>query len=244
MPWCERIDLLDTGASTSETLWIALAGGAIGVLLAGAAWTVLKLLAVPGELRRHDFEARVVNEDLELWAIDEYRALRRELRHAENSHPKQRDWIYSGAYGNARSAAKTDALHRWRDRVHSAERSIVEIESKEGSFHRLLRKRQKYRGGLALRATERVEPIIEEFRRPITKHGQDHLKVFDPTSVKLEDVIDRIRENPLEPDVSPTIEYASDGAGGHHRQVHNDPPPATDDLPGLSGPIPPRNAAP
>lgn len=74
---------MEAGASTSETLWIALAGGTIGVLLTGVAWTILKLMAVPGDLRRHDFEARVVNEDLELWAIDEYRALRRELRRVE-----------------------------------------------------------------------------------------------------------------------------------------------------------------
>jgi hypothetical protein len=232
---------MEPGASTSKTLWIALSGGTIGVLLTGVAWAVLKLMAVPGEMRCHDFEVRVVNEDVELWAIDEYRALRRELRRTENSHSTQRDWIYSGAYGNARSAPKTDALHRWRDRLHSAERSIVEIESKEGSFHRLLRRRRKYREGLTLHAAERVEPIIEEFRQPITKHGHDHLKVFDPTTVKLEDVIQRIRENPLEPEASPTVEYVSDGAGGHHRRVHNEPPPATDHLPGLSGPQSPTD---
>jgi hypothetical protein len=242
----ERIGVVETGASTSETLWIALAGGAIGVLLTGIAWAILKLVAVPGDLRRHDFEARVVNEDLELWAVDEYRALRRELRRAENSHPEQPDWIYSGAYGNARSAAKTDALHRWRDRLHSAERSVIEIESKEGPFHRFLRRRRKYQEGLALHAAERVEPIVEEFRQPITKHGHDHLKVFDPTTIRLGDVITQIRENPLEPEVSPTVEYVSDGAGGHHRQVHNKPSPATDDLPGISGPMsmPPGDSTP
>lgn len=84
----------------------------------------------------------------------------------------------------------------------------------------------------------RVEPIIEELRQPITKHGHDHLKVFDPTAVRFKDVIEQIKENPLEPEVSPTVEYVSDGAGGHDRRVHNDPSPATDDLPGLSGPMP------
>jgi hypothetical protein len=234
---------MEAGASTSETLWIALAGGTIGVLITGVAWTALKLLGIPGDLRRHDFEARVINEDLELWAIDQYRQVRRELRQAENS-PSQVDWIYSGAYGNARSYIKTNALHRWRDRLHSAERSMVEIESKEGSLHRLVRRREKYREGLALRAAERVEPIIEEFRQPITKHGHDHLQVFDPTTVRLEDVIEQIEKNPLEPDISPTVEYLSDGGGGRRRIVHDEPPAATDDLPGLSGPMTREDSAP
>jgi hypothetical protein len=225
------------GASTTETLWIALAGGAIGALLTGVAWCLVKLGGFPGDIRRHDFEGRVVNEDLELWAIDEYRRLRRELRRIENSPPKGRtDWIYSGAYGNARSAAKTEALHRWRDRLHVAERNIIEIESTENRTHRLVRRLRSERG-LALHAAEGVEPIIEEFRQPITKHGHDRLQVFDPTTVQLDDVIKGIRESPLEPAASPTVEYVSDGGGGRTRQVHDDPPPATDDLPGLSGPI-------
>jgi hypothetical protein len=231
------MDCVAAGASTTETLWIALAGGAIGVLLTGIAWCLVKAAGVPGDIRRHDFEARVVNEDLELWAIDEYRNLRRELRIIENSPPKgQPDWIYSGAYGNARSATKSAALHRWRVRLHAAERSIVEIESMENRSHRLLRRRRSPEG-LALRAAARVEPIIDEFRQPITRHGQDHVKVFDPTTVQLDDVIRGIRESPLEPAVSTTVEYVSDGAGGRIRHVHNEAPPATDDLPGLSGPI-------
>jgi hypothetical protein len=224
------------GASTSETLWIALAGGAVGVLITGAAWVGLRLSAIPGDLRQHDFEARVVNEDLELWVIDQYRVVMRELRLAENS-TDQVDWIYSGAYGNARSSIKTEALHRWRDRLHSAERSIIEIESREGPFHRLLRKRRRFRNGLDLAAAIRAEPIIDEFRQPVTKHGSEHLRVFDPTRVKLEDVIEQIKANPLEPNVSPRVEYQRTDGGGHRRIVHDEPPPATDDLPGLSGPI-------
>jgi hypothetical protein len=235
-PSQEETDGVSAGVTTSETLWIALAGGAVGVLITGAAWAALRLSAVPSDLRRHDFEARVVNEDLELWAVDQYREVRRQLRRAENS-TDQVDWIFSGAYGQARSSIKTEALHRWRDRRHSAERSLIEIESKEGPFHRLLRRRRRFRDGLGLHAVGRVEPIIDEFRQPVTKHGHDHLVVFDPTSVRLEDIVEQIREDPLEPEVSPRVEYQRTAGGGHRRIVHDEPPPATDDLPGLSGPV-------
>jgi hypothetical protein len=225
------------GASASETLWIALAGGAIGVLLTGAAWLLVKLLAIPGVLREHDFEVGILNEDLELWAVDEYRRVIREFRKIENAPHRSADWIYSGAYGNARSAVKTDALHRWRDRLHRTERDLIAIKAKETAIHRLIRHRKRYRHGLDFYARERVEPIIEELRQPVTKHGADHLKVFDPTRLRLEDLIHQIKENPLEPEESPRVEYRSDGAGGHTRHVHNQPPPTPEDIPGYSGPL-------
>lgn len=71
------------GPSTTEALLIGLAGGAIGALLAGAAWALLKLTAIRGEVERHDFEARVLDEDLELWAADDYRSLKQALTELE-----------------------------------------------------------------------------------------------------------------------------------------------------------------
>jgi hypothetical protein len=191
------------GASASETLWIALAGGAIGVLITGAAWLLVKLLAIPGVLKEHDFEVasstRILN--------------------------------------SGRCSVKTDALHRWRDRLHRTERDLIAIKAKETAIHRLIRHRKRYRHGLDFYAGERVEPIIEELRQPVTKHGADHLKVFDPTKLRLEDLIHQIKENPLEPEESPRVEYRSDGAGGHTSHVHNQPPPTPEGTPGYSGPL-------
>jgi hypothetical protein len=229
------------GASTSETLLIALAGGAIGVLLTGLAWLLLKVASIPGDLQRHDFETRIVNEDLKLWAADEYRRVKRELTAAE-TRLANRGQLYTGTYGNARSAIKTAALHRWRDRLHAAERKIVAIRSREHRLHDMARKRKKYKYGLDLTAPTQVEPIINEFRQPITKHGQDRLKVFDPTKFELDDLLRAIEDNPLEPPIPPEVEDISDGAGGWSKEIRHEPPPETPDIPGLSGPIepPPR----
>lgn len=224
------------GTSTAETLWIALAGGAIGVALTGLTLGIVKLLRVPSQLRRHDFEARILNEDLELWAIDTYREVQREMRRIENT-PKP-GWIYTGAYGNARSYVKTDALHKWRDRLHVAEREMIEIEARENFFHRLERRLKGRGDALRLRAAEAVEPIIEEFRQPVTKHGTPSIQPFDPTRVKLSDVIAHIREIPLEPAEGPTVTRESDGGGGMIERVENKPDPASEDIPGLSGPMP------
>jgi hypothetical protein len=68
--------------------------------------------------------------------------------------------------------------------------------------------------------------------------------VFDPTTVRLEDVVEQIKKNPLESRVSPRVEYQRTDGGGHRRIVHDEPPPATDDLPGLSGPIAQGDASP
>jgi hypothetical protein len=102
-----------------DDLLIALAGGAVGALLAGLAWLGLRVASIPGDLQRHDFEIRVLNEDLELWVSDTYGELRRELNGITNRMSSQGQ-LYSGAHGTARAQAKTRALHRWRDRLHEA----------------------------------------------------------------------------------------------------------------------------
>jgi hypothetical protein len=43
-------------------------------------WLSLRLAAIPGELRAHDFAIKVLNEEIELWVADSYRDLEQELR--------------------------------------------------------------------------------------------------------------------------------------------------------------------
>jgi hypothetical protein len=186
---------MDAGASSTETLLIALAGGAIGALLAGVAWVALRLAGIPGDLAIHDFEVRVLNEDLELWVADTYRALERELAGIKNSAGNQ---LYSGSHLNARTAAKTQALHRWRDRLHEAERDLVAVQVKENWAHRLWRRRRsKYRNELGLTAEGRVEPVIQEFRRAVEIPGGATAEVRDPTTFTLDDLLVEIAKLPL-----------------------------------------------
>jgi hypothetical protein len=115
---------IDPGATTSETLLIALAGGAIGAILTGLTWLIVRLASVPGDLRAHDYAVRVLNEDVELWVADTYRDLEQELRRISNTQGLH---IEDGSHLNARSAAKTQTLHLWRDRLHNAERDLVVV---------------------------------------------------------------------------------------------------------------------
>jgi hypothetical protein len=229
------VPVIAVGATTVNNMWIALAGGAIGALLAGVGWALLRLSGIPGDLRSHDLQVRVLNEDLELWVVDSYRDLKRELTGIETGAGNQ---LYSGAHGRKRAYAKTKALHSWRDRLHQAERELASIEATEVWAHRLWRRlRPAYPSRLELSAPEHVEPIIEEFRRPVTKHGAPGIKPFDPTVFRLEDVLKVVEAHPLEPEVPPWVERISDGGGGYHETVHENPEPETPDLPGLSGPM-------
>lgn len=231
---------MGSGASTTEALLIAIAGGAVGVLLTGAAWAILHISAMPGELTRHDFEARIINQDLELFAADEYRRIKRELAVAEGEERALGGRVreFGLAYGERRASIKSAALHRWRDRLHQAERETVALSSSEGWIQRLLRDHWSFdRQGLDLTAPERVEPIIEELRQPVKKHGQPAIQVFDPTKFRLNDLLKVIEEHPLEPKVPPRVEWVSDGGGSGTYKFHDDPGSASPDIPGMSGPI-------
>lgn len=179
-----------------DPLLQALAGGAIGTVLIGLAWAGARIAAIPGDLERHDYEARVLNEDVELWVSDTYRALKQELNGVTNRMAAHGQ-LWSGAHGRGRAEAKIQALHRWRDRKHQAERELAAIQAKETWAHGLWRKASG-RDELELTAPERVEPVIEEFRRDVTRHGS-HMRVHDPTRFKLEELLELIEKSPLEP---------------------------------------------
>lgn len=190
-----RFDAIDSGATTSETLLIALAGGAIGAVLTGLAWLAVRLASVPGDLRAHDYAVVVLNEDVELWVADTYRELAQELRRISNTQGLH---IEDGSHLNARSAAKTAALHRWRDRLHAAERELVAVQGQERWYHRLWRHLPGYEDELALASATRVEPVIAEFRRDVETPGGKSEKVRDPTRFTLDDLLDEInRKVPL-----------------------------------------------
>lgn len=186
---------IDSGATTSETLFIALAGGAIGAILTGLTWLVVRLASVPGDLRAHDYAVRVLNEDLELWVADTYRDLERQLRKISNTQGLH---VEDGSHLNARSAAKTQTLQRWRDRLHNAERDLVAVQGQERWYHRLWRHLPGYENELALTSAGRVEPVVAEFRRAVETPGGQSAKVRDPTRFTLDDLLNEInRKVPL-----------------------------------------------
>jgi hypothetical protein len=148
-----------------------------------------RLSSVPGDLRAHEYAVKVLNEDVELWVSDTNRDLEAELRRIGNSQGPQ---IESGSHLNARSAAKTAALHRWRDRLHVAERALVTIQGQEHWYHRLWRRLPGYSNELALTSASRVEPVIAEFRRDVETPGGESAPVSDPTRFTLDDLLSEI----------------------------------------------------
>jgi len=94
---------------------MGLAGGAIGAIVAGVGFLVLRLSAAPADVDRHDRQARALDEDLERWVADDHRKLRQELSGIVNDH-SSRGLPYSGILLSALAEAKTGALQRYRDR--------------------------------------------------------------------------------------------------------------------------------
>jgi hypothetical protein len=89
-------------------------------------------------------------------------------------------------------------LHRWRDRLHAAERELVAVQGQERWYHRLWRHLPGYEDELALTSARRVEPVIAEFRRDVETPGGKSEKVRDPTRFTLDDLLDEInRKVPL-----------------------------------------------
>jgi hypothetical protein len=153
-----------------------------------------RLVSIPDDLRAHEFAIRVLNEDVELWVADTYRELKNELRGISNTQGLH---IENGSHLNARSAAKTRALHRWRDRLHMAEREQAAIQAQESWIHRLWRRWPRYENRLELIAIQRVEPVIEEFRRDVQTPSGKTEPVRDPTRFTLDDLLTEIHKQPL-----------------------------------------------
>lgn len=126
---------------------------------------------------------------------DTYRELAQELQRISNT---QGQHIEDGSHLNARSAAKTRALHQWRDRLHTAERDLVAVQGQEYWYHRLWRHLPSHEDELALTSAVRVEPVIAEFRRDVETPGGQSAPVRDPTCFTLDDLLSEIsRKVPL-----------------------------------------------
>ncbi len=132
---------------------------------------------------------------MELWVADTYRDLEQKLRGIGNAQGLH---IEDGSHLNARSAAKTQTLHLWRDRLHNAERDLVAVQGQERWYHRLWRHLPGHEDELALTSAERVEPVIAEFRRAVETPSGRSGEVRDPTRFTLDDLLNEInRKVPL-----------------------------------------------
>jgi hypothetical protein len=181
-----------------NALITALAGGAIGAVLAGLGFVLVRLSAVPSDVARHDRRARALDEDLERWVADDHRKLRQELAGIRNDYAA-RGLQYSGAILSALAEAKTRALQRYRDRRSESERALADLDAAEAWPHAVWRFARR-RPALALRAPDRVEPVIADWRAPVASAGMsDQAPIHDPTDWTTEDLLREVAEQPLTP---------------------------------------------
>ncbi len=174
----------------------ALAGGAIGSILVGFAWALVRLYAVPGEVDRHDDEAAFIDDTLALWIGDEYRYLRQEVEHITNDMAA-RGLLHSGIHGIQRSEAKTQFLHRYRDRLQDAKRERADLYRVEAWPHAIWR-RWARKPPRKLTVQGSLRPVIDDVRR-VTTTGGSRVMVHDPTRSEVDDLLDLVRRAPLEP---------------------------------------------
>jgi hypothetical protein len=152
---------------------------------------------VPSEVREHDRGSRERNEDLESWVSDETRRLKLELDGITEEMNKA-GLLWGGAHGVAVAAAKERALHAFRDQERQARRDITRLRESETWAHGVWRKLRGRRRP-ELTASERVEPVLEVWRAPVTRHLADKtdstvVEVDDPTRRNLDATITELEE--------------------------------------------------
>lgn len=176
----------------SSDLVVGLAGGAIGALLtagfaeAGRAWVAW------GEVTLHDEEAEERNRRLKIWVDDRTRALVQEMNRRTTELSSQGQ-LYGGPHGTAVAGAKADALHEYRDEAEGAKIDLARLRAKEGAWHsfwRVLRRCPAPR----LTAEVEVEPFLERWREPVSRHGNEAEPVvpLDRTSRTFEEALDEL----------------------------------------------------
>ncbi len=123
--------------------------------------------------------------------MDDHHKLQREI-HSITADHNARGTLHSGIALADVAAAKTRALHRFRDRRAETERAFADMLAEESWPHELYR---RWRGCATLEphAPERVDPVIEDWRASTGVPGMtDRAPVYDPTLATLEQLIEQL----------------------------------------------------
>lgn len=172
-------------------LAIALVGGAVGTALAAALGLLGRAAAAWGTVTQHDLQAADLNRRLLAWVDDRTRLLVQQMEGTTNEMAA-RGAFHSGIYGSAQAEVKAKALHEYRDEEWRTRLQLEQLAAGEGGWHgfwRLLRRRGD---GLELTAAEAIEPFLNRWREPITRHAagpDDHVPIYDRTKRTPEDAL-------------------------------------------------------
>jgi hypothetical protein len=126
--------------------------------------TLLKLVDVPGDVRRNDLRIRSRNESLATCVTDDDKALTIDLRRI-TTEMAAAGHLYSGAIINAKQYAKDVTVQRYGDQKTQAELVVADVETSEGLGHRAWRWLTG-RPVPALTAPEDVAEVIARWEEP------------------------------------------------------------------------------
>lgn len=154
--------------SNPDPLLVGLAGGAIGGVVTGLFAQAGRAWRAWGEVALHDVEAEERNAQLLVWVDDRTRALDGELKR-RTGDANSKGVFHSGAHGLSRAMAKAQALHDYRDEEWQARLELARLRSREGGWHWIWRKLRR-RPAAHLTVQERIEPFLDRWREPVTKH--------------------------------------------------------------------------
>ena len=169
---------------------IALAGGAIGAVIAALFVQAGRAIRAWGEVSLHDAEATERNRQLVVWADDRTRTLLMEMDR-RTGVANQAGQMWSGGHGVSVAHAKADALHDYRDQEWQARLDLMRLRAAEGGWHWLWR-RVRGRPAPLLTAREVVEPFLERWREPVTRHStkaEDAITPVDRTTRTTEEAV-------------------------------------------------------
>jgi hypothetical protein len=163
----------------SSDLLIGLAGGAIGAVVAGVFVQAGRAWLAWGEVTLHDFEASERNRRLRIWVDDRTRELTQEISGISNRLASD-GLLNSGTHGTAVAGAKARALHQYRDEEEVAAIDLMTLKASEGAWHTLWRVLRR-RGGPALTTSAEIEPFLDRWREPVSRHGGEAVTPLDRT---------------------------------------------------------------
>jgi len=159
-------------------LVVALAGGAVGSIVTALTQQAARARIAWSEVELHDAEATERNRQLVAWTDDHTLKLARQMQ-AVTEDENRKGTLYSSGHGQALADAKAQALHDFRDEEWRAEIELARLRAREGAWHRLWRHLRR-KPSPRLAARDEVEPFLDRWREPITRHGSQPSDAVTP----------------------------------------------------------------
>ena len=178
-------------------LAIALIGGAIGSVATAGLTQLGRARVAWHDVALHELEAAERNAQLIVWVDDRTRQLVIDMSAVSNDSAS-RQILGSGLDLGNLKLAKEQALHEYRDEEWRARLDLFQLRAREGSWHALWR-RLRRRSAPSLTARAEVEPFLERWREPVTRHtsGSEGATVRDRTTRTIEDALAELPGLPL-----------------------------------------------